>query len=511
MGASLTSSVAAAGLFGLPLLFACSYEDRPPQASPDPVASAGSAPVAGSAPSVDTPTPPGAEAELLGAACDPSREVEDNLALLVQEPETLARFSLERVLSHVLATAGAQLTPAELLQRVFDTENTGASAAFADGIHCDDADNPAFAAAPAVDCPRAEGRLARSTGLLTPGAPDSFVPIAIVNRFDLTPANVASCGEYRIVYAKLSGRTDPADRVLLIIEAVALNPERNLSNCRAVAELWASLPSAPNAQARANLLETFFFAGVGRLQPVLHASHLGSTGESCDYAAACGQLRVGQGMQEPWQFRQFRLFPAAEHEQGPALKVVPTTATGTLRPAVLTEPPTPGLALLSDNASSLAASDVNLIRGFSETFVEAGESAVAGPAAPDYEARLTATTAWSDISTSLAALVEQLQLSCPPEDPLTPESLLRRGTALSCAGCHAPEQLIASDRKVGCGVVWPGTDGKTHIDEHGQLSSALVDVFLPHRARVLSTFLRACDVEAIQSHLQPVRSLPLLK
>ena len=52
--------------------------------------------------------------------------------------------------------------------------------------------------------------------MFTPGAPDFFAPVALVNRFDLTPSDRSTCGEYRIVYAKHSGRTDAQVREELL-------------------------------------------------------------------------------------------------------------------------------------------------------------------------------------------------------------------------------------------------------------------------------------------------------
>jgi hypothetical protein len=56
--------------------------------------------------------------------------------------------------------------------------------------------------------------------------------------------------------------------------------------------------------------------------------------------------------------------------------------------------------------------------------------------------------------------------------------------------------------------VWPQSLGQTHIDEQGELSPALKDVFLPQRAGVLQTFLQACDVAAVSANLQPVPPRP---
>jgi hypothetical protein len=468
----------------------------------------------GSAAGTSSMTPAGtggAATSELGAECDETRGVDsDDEALLVRDPEILKSFSLERVLQQLVSTGKVKVTPAELLQRLFDTENALADAVFTDAIHCDDPGNQAFVVNPGSTCGRVEGRLARSPDLLVPGRPDSFVPIALVNRFDLTPENVVSCGEYRIVYAKESGKTDPNDRVFLIFEASLPNPGGALAACRPVAELWAGLPAASDVGVRTRQLEALFFDGFAGLAPVVHAEHFGFSG-NCDYASGCGQVRLGQGMQSPFEFRQFRL-----SAPGGRLSFVPVADGGALLPELFGQsaqgPGGEAVYLVTTELPTLAATQAARIkvRGFPGH--EAGVSALDGSAKPDFAARLQAnperTTLESQLSDHLATLDPS---ACPPDDPLTIEAILARTTAVSCAGCHAPERFLPKERKLGCGVVWPNSLGEAHIDEQGNLSEALTTVFLPHRAEVLSTFLQACDVMAVRANLQPVRVIPILK
>jgi hypothetical protein len=136
---------------------------------------------------------------------------------------------------------------------------------------------------------------------------------------------------------------------------------------------------------------------------------------------------------------------------------------------------------------------------------DAGESALEGPGQPNYLARVKQSNDGASFIDVIAQGLGQLDLSaCSPEDPITHESILERATALTCAGCHAPERLLSPERKIGCGQIWPKSLGEAHIDEHGTLSEALTGVFLPHRANVLTTYLQACDEAAIRNNLQPV-------
>jgi hypothetical protein len=442
----------------------------------------------------------------LGASCDPGWSVtSDGAALLVRDPEVLSRFALERVLAQILDTAGTaagELTSEDLLRRLFDTENTAAGGVFGDNVHCDDTNNAAFVNAPPVNCPRVEGELASSAGLFVAGDPDYFAPVAIVNRFDLLPSDFSTCGEYRIVYAKWSGRTDPNDRVFLIFEAALPNPEHTLAACRAVAELLADVDGASGADV-AERLEAFYFEGLPDFEPVVHAEHYTQVAGDCSYSARCGQVRVGQGMQTPWEFRQFRLTPEPVHFAPVVVSNSPLPES--LDPAATwPEAETLRAAFLSQVAN-LARPGLRRIRVRLD-HQAAGQSALSGLAQPNYLARVVESADGAEFVDQIAEQLVGVDTVVCGDDPITPASILKRATALTCAGCHAPEALLGPDRTVGCGLVWPHSLGEAHIDEHGVLSDALTKVFLPDRAAELTAYLRACDKDAILDNLEPAPS-----
>lgn len=451
------------------------------------------------------PTPP---------TCDPTiSTASDGPALLVRNPEVLERFSLKRVLQQLLDRGGETgMTPIELAHRLFDTQNNAAGGHYDDNMHCDTLGNGAFKNAPAVDCPRAEGALAGSSGLFVKGAKDYFAPIALVNRFDLTPSTLNTCGEYRIVYAKWSGRTDPNDRVFLIFEGALANPfPGDMNGCRPAANLWGSLEKETTVEAIADRLEAFYFTGMPGLAPVIDPSHFGLfSNEDAAYGHTHGQVRVSQRMQDPWEMREFRLVHVDPALPGPSLVFAPITVKNSPM-AELFSPASP-LPLASEfrsmfldvDLAGLASGDVTRIRMQTQNLFNAGESAISGPAQANYVEH-----GMSGDGAPFAAAIEQrlantgLGDGCPGDDPLTAEAVLKRASVQSCAGCHAPQKVLGADRKIGCGLVWPATLGEAHIDEHGALSPALKDVFLPQRADVLSTYLQACDWTKIQSNFQP--------
>jgi len=436
-------------------------------------------------------------------------------ALLVRDPVALSRFTLERVLQQLIDLAGAGgITPEQLLQRMFDTQNTTAGGVFPDNIHCDTPENRAFKNGAAVDCPRAEGALATSAGLLVPGDGDYLAPVALVNRFDLTPSDTSTCGEYRIVFAKWSGRSDPADRLFLIFEGALTNPSPgDVMACRPVAQAWAALEKESDPDAIAARLEELYFDGLYGFAPVVHPDHFGRLStEDAVYGATRGQVRLSQRMQDPWEMREMHLLTSPPGGSGPAAI--------SFEPVTVKDSPMPGLfaptesgplesefiaSFLNDSVPLLGATELAQIRTLTANKWNGGESALSGPAASDY-----ATQAGSGGSGEVLQVITQqidayqLGDGCPPGDPLTASAILGRAAVQSCAGCHAPEAFLGAGRSLGCGLAWPSSLGGAHIDEHGNLSQALTGTFLPRRASVMATLLQGCDINAIWQNLHPV-------
>jgi hypothetical protein len=451
-------------------------------------------------------------------ACNPALSVSsDGPALIVRDPEVLAPFQLERVLAQLVERAShGGMAPEELLQRLFDTENTTAAGRFANNAHCDSAGNAAFKNGPAVDCPRAEAALATSSGMFTPGHPDYFVPVALVNRFDLTTLGSPSCGEYRMVFAKWSGRSNPNDRLFLIFEGALRNPTPGqVMGCYPVAEHWASLEKAQDVSTKIALLEQFYFDGLQGFEPLVDPDHFSPNANDSMYGDSRGQVRVSQRMQAPWELRELHIATGILSKDEPPVFFVPVTVKNNPLPSLF-DPAAAGTEfadLFEDTfvdgiePARLAGSTVPDIRMHIFPQFNAGESALEGPAQVNYMTLAlggdSSTPLVDAIAERLATSPVDLDASCPPDDPLTAQSILSRATALTCAGCHSPDRFLGPERKIGCGLTWPSTLGQVHIDENGALSPALTDVFLPHRARVMTTFLQACDLPAIKANLQP--------
>lgn len=449
-------------------------------------------------------------------ACDSSVHIApDSASLIITDPEVLARVPFQRVMEQLVTSSGAPFGAEEAAQRLFDTMNEQEYGKFGDVFHCNThVDLPNTPSNfDTITCPRAEGKLAFSNGFFEDGDPDSFVPVAIVNRFDLTPINAMRCGQYRIIYAKRSGLTDPNDRVFIIFEPSLANPAECLEACRPIAQDWAALSGA-SPQKIGDFVEALFFQGVHGFAPVLSPSSFGPEREDTQgYGGGFedgdegGQIRVSMHMEDVWAMRELRL---EESPRTGRFDFVPRTVKN--NPTVSLFRPRNGPTeasnaargmLLGASLPSLTNPDITRIQMFVPRAVNGFESMLGGFKKNDYWAATISgedTVYLEEVESALAK--SGVNDACPPGDPIDAEALLDRATTQSCAGCHAPKEMIGEDRSIGCGQVWPDSIGTVHVTEKGELSPALKDVFLPHRAKVLETYLQACDLDAMFESFQ---------
>ncbi len=406
---------------------------------------------------------------------DPAR------SLFVTDAAALANFSLETVLNRIVATGGAPgQTALGLYRQMLDTLNDKAKAQ-GSGPHCDDQltnGAPSINGFP-IECPRQEGVLANTNPFGTDG--NGYSPVALVNRFDLAPADGSNCGQYRIVFGKNSGKTNLADRMLLIFEAVLPNPNPSagLAACRAVPQFWVDLSSNSSVSSRASKLASFYFSGLSGFQPVVSAAHYGIGGGS-----DTGQIRANMFMNstggQQWELREFRLAKEPDGSTGQAALIANNTFVQVNPFGGLFADPdatTNGFqAEIVSQVASLASKDVNTIAMSTADVRNAGESDEQDTS-NDYAAQARNNASLHSAITGELARIGR--------SDLTSTNIIDRATTQSCAGCHQ----ISPGRSLGGGLVWPQSNVFTQISENGQLSPALTGTFLPFRARVLAQFL----------------------
>lgn len=415
--------------------------------------------------------------------------VDPRMSLIVTDTAIVGGFPLHKVMSQLVTQSGVPgLTPLALFQSWWRTATPPGCA-------------PTFNNFP-YQCPRVEGNQSTVDPFINPGVnPDEYIPTALVNRFDLAPLNGSDCGEYRIVYAKRSGITNPGNRNLLIFEAVLPNPNPGLglAGCHPVAKFWASLTNTPTPATRATQLQNFYFTGLPGFMPVVHIDNYGNRVPTSAATPATGQVRTNQFMQPPWTLREFRVRLSLCSGSPCALNFRPVTVA-TNPGGVLFDPASTHVQAFNfqnvefpGQVQNLAIDDINLFNLATTLPVNSGQSHAQGPE-NDYLFHFgtTANAFRTNIQTELTNA----------GSPLTPDEVVARSLALSCAGCHQ----LSNGANLGSGIVWPPSAGFVHVMEQTEpgpfgprfrISPALNVAFLPHRKAVIETYLNSSCGDAI--------------
>ena len=428
-----------------------------------------------------------------------SIDIDPRRSLAVTDEPILAGFTFERVMTQLVKQARVPgLTPAKLFQQWWDTQNR-ATAENASAPHCDSEVDPVLGTTIngfPYDCREAPSEGAQATCNPFTDAACKYIPIGLFNRFDLASEDGATCGEYRIVFAKETGVVDGADRNLVIFEAALPNPQpqRGLAGCRPVVNFWAAMSEIDDMALRARFLEQFYFRGIGPIPAVVDVRHFG------DNEGGYGQVRTNQFMGQTvrprvWTLREFKLEKSCERSDGKKsckLEFLPVT-----------NKVNPWGGLFADNASHERA------EAFQAHFASQVESLSADSLTgismevPDEFNSAQSHSSGSTDTNYLATFVDGGEFASMIEErlddansALEPVDIVARAQTQTCAGCH---QLSNNDA-LGGGLTWPSSLGFVHVSEREpetvdgvrrfRISEALTTTFLPHRKDVLESFLK---------------------
>jgi len=400
-------------------------------------------------------------------------------------------FGLKRVLTQLANQLNAK-NPAhptsarELFARMWDSQNTPANAVYSDGPKCTGILN-GFPS----ECRLAEGEQARAPD----EAMSNYIPIALVNRFDLHDKNFNNCGEYRIIYAvkNVQGRN------FIAFESQITNPVKtDRKMCLPIVNFWKQLTIENSTTARAQLLADFYLKGLpssGSFQainPVVDIANLsGST----------GQIRTNEFMGSSWLLKEF--------------KVVVENNLSFFKPVSLKENPfgqlfndlspdafsTQFRTQFVNNMGSLITSDLATTRLTVENDAHnSGQAHVSGDTSDDDYLN------WANRNQGTSAFKAAIQTKTVAlGSSLTADQVINRATAASCAGCHNPQMFnLTSDSSVGPNQSWPESLGFTHISEFAvggafPISPALQEVFLPSRKSGMESYLKSFDPASASS------------
>ena len=405
----------------------------------------------------------------------------------VTDHAILDGFAFERVMNALVARSGTHTTALRLYQQLFDTQNPKPGLVAANAPHCDDYlfdGKPSFNNLPRR-CPTPEGALATTD----PFATNAYVPLALINRFDLTPASGSNCGQYRMIFARKSATFN--ERLHIIFEAVLPNPNpaAGLPACRPVAEFWANLTNVDSMSERRALLEQFFFDGLPGFGPVIDWSHysIESTGGIRSFHGP-----AGVGITNSQRFYQFRL-AVRSGELLAEPDVLENMPFGRFFDATYDTPVARTFRdIFVANIPNLAIRDVNLyFINIPRDFLMAESDPTDGELQFIYGTpfiRATTTPEGKAFFNRLDAELKKIGST------LSPTEIITRAETLNCVGCH----FISGH--VGEGVMFPTpVDVFSHVSEsfsepgeagpRFQISRAMKDVFIPHRMQILKNFL----------------------
>lgn len=417
-------------------------------------------------------------------------ELKMHRSFAVTDDFILDGVSFERVMKTLVDRSGvAGMTATRLYQQWFDTQNPGPGLDAATP-HCDDflvAGKPSFNGFPR-SCPTPEANQATSQ----PFVPPDYTPLALINRFDLAPADGSNCGQYRIIYAFTDKRIF-LDRIHLIFEGVLPNPDRSagLAGCRLVALFWAELSSVDSMAERRARLENFFFNGIPGFAPLLHPDHFSS--------ASGGSIRTLQYTfdlldHEAPRFYQFTLEKRCRSAEC-TLRMEPQVLEN-MPPARLFDGHNETLAATRFREQFISQIRTLAVRDINGFFMDIPEEFLTAEGDAIHDAFGFLRRFDDGLNTSAGQQFEhriEAELS-RIGSTLTAKQIVARAETQNCTGCH----FVAGS--IGDGLRWPHAWPLfQHIGEefreNGEagrryaVSPAMREVFVPRRMEILRQFL----------------------
>lgn len=387
--------------------------------------------------------------------------IETNPAIVTE-----ARFAMKRVFDRIRLTTpagiGVPASPTAMFQEVY--------AAFANCTSGNGIDPNHYG----LSCRSNEATVAQLDPFTGIAGKLHYKPVALVDRFDLAPANFSTCGESRLVFWKDAGING---RAAIIIE-LRTPPvvQSGVKSCRPIANFWASLSNISDPNQRAQMLDDFYFKGLtGMPFPPVSAQGAGFSG--------AGQVRLNSFVNfAQWNLREFKFqkvcvgtvcnahFVAQTVKNNPSqLLFAGTHAKSPAFQSWFVGTAVPALAKATD-VNALGLGNAN---GFN-TFESVSQPGFGDPTSVDYAAAASATLR-TNVQTELTTL----------GSTLLPDDIFHRATTQTCGGCHQ----ISNNANLGGGLTWPSSGGFVQIDENGIQAPALSGTFIPHRKIVLENFL----------------------
>ena len=437
-----------------------------------------------------------AEIKSFGAA-RPALPLDPHLSIFVSDVESTSQLKFSEVMEQLVRQGRHKgQTRLELFHQWWDV--AAQSPGLGLGPHCDDESAPVGNAADfsalatrngfPYRCPRFEQTEAQSDPFADESAPAGYSAIAFSNRFDLIGSDVADpqqpwrlitpdCGEYRIVFARNSGKTAAAvdstsalRRNLIIFEARVPNPKPRdgRAGCRPILDFWHGLSDRSiSAVERGKRLRRFYLEG-------LPQHHVGPIVDLAHYTFGSGQIRTNQFLNArtasppspvDWTLREFKTVAESDGKVAIVPDSVKTNPGNDLflassvdpRVAPLTQEIRAQLPQLAGLGLAPSASPVDRINaiGFnvSGEGINAFESDEKDPEIGDVAVAYSGASGTTENPVLKAAIQDALTKE---NLTLTPAQVVNRIKTQTCSGCHRfSDPGVSPLTDLGGGAVWP--------------------------------------------------------
>lgn len=307
---------------------------------------------------------------------------------------------------------------------------------------------------------------------------DRYKLVAVVNALHDRADNWDDCGEQRMIF---SLQNDSRGSINLNVSA-RIPSNNGINGCLPLIKFWRDLPHMSKLSQAAQIRDAFIENTSGVMgTPFIHPDHF-----SGGYNG--GKIQSNQSIGGEWLLREHRL--VNQCDEGNCWNIETVAASGNPVGELFQSSSGLWFDLEVVVDTGLSHSSFSELQFNTPEYINRVDSFSSGGDAMENDFLSYYLTDPDPMMTDFildAVLANKVNAD---NSPVLPEQVFARATGMTCAGCHNPEIFgITGEGKIGSLSLpdgsllsqWPKSQGFTHINDKGELSPALKDVFIPIR------------------------------